>query len=226
MALFSRRGALEKSYDAVAGEYCRRFADELEHKPADCRLLEQFAGALAGEGPCVDLGCGPGHVTHYLHERGLDISGVDLSSAMIKEAKRLHPDIEFRRGDFRDLKAPDNYYAAAVAFYSLIHLPPTELLQALLEIRRVIVPGGALLLAFHVGWEPQHLERWWEQEVDLDFHCFPVVDMVVHLREAGFREERVYQRKPYPTEESQSRRGYILAETLPGIPPARRGSGI
>jgi SAM-dependent methyltransferase len=226
MALFSRRGALEKSYDAVADEYSRRFADELQHKPADRRLLDQFAGALAGEGPCIDLGCGPGHVTRYLHERGLDIAGIDLSGAMVKEAKRLHPDINFSRGDFRDLPAPDHFYSAAVAFYSLIHLSPGELVQALLEIRRVIVPGGALLLAFHVGWEQQHLEDWWQREVDLEFHFFPLVEMVVHLQEAGFRQERAYQRDPYPGEDSKTRRGYILAETLPGIPPARRRSGL
>lgn len=222
MALFSRRGTLEKSYDTVAETYTRQIAGELEHKPADCRLLDQFAGALAEEGRCVDLGCGPGHVTRYLQERGLDVTGIDLSSAMLREARRLNPGIEFQQGDFRDLRTPDYHYAAAVAFYSLIHLPPAELVQALLEIRRILVPGGALLIAFHVGSEQQHLERWLEQDVDLDVYFYPVLEMVMHLQDAGFREERVYQREPYPEVESQTRRAYILAEALPGVPPARR----
>ncbi len=210
----------------MAAEYTRQLAAELEHKPADCRLLDQLAGALQNEGPCIDLGCGPGHVTRYLHERGLDIAGIDLSGAMIKEARRLNPGIDFSRGDLRELKAPDNHYAAAVAFYSLIHLTPGELVKALLEIRRVIVPGGALLLAFHVGREQQQLTRWWERDVDLTFYQYPLMDMVVHLQDAGYRQERIYQRAPYPDIETQTQRGYILAETLPGIPPARRRSAV
>ena len=93
------------------------------NKPADQQLLDNFASALADAGACVDLGCGPGHVTRYLHERGVDIEGIDLSEGMLKMARKLNPGIRFSRGDLRALGAPDHHWAAAVAFYSLIHIP-------------------------------------------------------------------------------------------------------
>ena len=48
-----------------------------------------------------DMGCGPGHVARYLHERGVPVCGVDLSPELVKLARRLTPDIPFEQGDMR-----------------------------------------------------------------------------------------------------------------------------
>ena len=226
MALFGRRDALQRSYDDVAAEYTRRIADELQHKPADRALLNRFAASLSGSGPCLDVGCGPGHVTRYLADRGVDIRGVDLSKGMVREARRLHPDLQFEREDMRSLKAKDHSLAAVVAFYSLIHVPEPELEAVLLEFRRVLEPGGALLVAFHSGGYSEHLSEWWDQPVDLDFYHHRVVSVLVHLQHTGFQEVSVYRRDPYPEVEAPTRRAYILAESLPGTPPIRRGSAL
>jgi 2-polyprenyl-3-methyl-5-hydroxy-6-metoxy-1,4-benzoquinol methylase len=73
----------QASYDRVADEYMRRIFDELQHKPFDRELLDQFSSRVRESGPVCDLGCGPGHVTKYLHEHGVDVSGMDLSPAMV-----------------------------------------------------------------------------------------------------------------------------------------------
>jgi SAM-dependent methyltransferase len=222
MALFKRKSALRHSYDAVTEEYASRIYGELDDKPADRRLLDHFADAVKESGACVELGCGPGQITRYLHERGLDISGIDLSGKMVKKARKLNPGISFSRGDMRRLSVDDNHWAAIVALYSLIHIPPQELEATLLEFHRTIEPGGALLIAFHIGNQKEHLDEWWGQAVDLDFYFYRTLDMVIHLQQAGFEQVSTYTRQPYPEIESQTRRCYILAEALPGIPPARR----
>jgi len=103
MAIFGKKNPLQRSYDAVADEYAKRIYTELDDKPADRELLDNFAEALQGSGPCVELGCGPGHVTRYLAERGLDISGIDSSKKMVKKARKLNPGIKFSTGDMRQL---------------------------------------------------------------------------------------------------------------------------
>ncbi|MEP5764647.1 MAG: class I SAM-dependent methyltransferase [Halieaceae bacterium] len=215
--------ALQRSYDTVAEEYSRRLYQELDNKPADRQLLDKLAAALKESGPCVDLGCGPGHVTRYLHEHGVDISGIDLSDKMVKQARKLNPGIRFARGDMRALKVADDHWSAIVALYSLIHIPPAELLDTLLEFQRVLEPGGALLIAFHVGQGTVHLEDWWEHKVELDFYHHRTLDVLMLMQQAGFAEVSTYQRDPYP-DEAQTRRAYILAEVLPGVPPARRSA--
>ena len=112
-----RRNDCQTSYDQVADEYVRRFFDELQHKPLDRQLLDRFAASVRDLGPACDVGCGPGHVARYLHERGVHVSGVDLSPAMVERARRLTPAVEFRQGDMTALAAPDGAWAGIVAFY-------------------------------------------------------------------------------------------------------------
>jgi trans-aconitate methyltransferase len=62
-------------------------------------------------GPACDLGCGPGQVARYLHERGVQVCGVDLSPTMVERARGLTPAVEFRQGDMMALDAPDGAWA-------------------------------------------------------------------------------------------------------------------
>lgn len=205
------RDALTDSYDHLAAEYTRRIAGELVHKPFDCALLDAFAAEVRGRGAVADVGCGPGHVAAYLHARGVDVHGIDLSPAMVREARRRSPEIPFAVGDVRALGAPDGAWAAAVAFYSLIHLRGDEVGAALRELRRVIRPGGLLLAAFHVGDEVRHFDELWGVPVSLDFVLFTAHEMHAHLRAAGFVVERTRERDPYPDIEAQTRRCYVEA---------------
>jgi SAM-dependent methyltransferase len=226
MAIFNRRSPLQRSYDAVAGQYAQQIYGELEHKPEDRKLLATFADALQGSGPCVDLGCGPGHVTRYLSEQGLDISGIDISSKMVRHARKLNPGLKFRTGDMTELDVEDNHWAAIVSFYSIIHTPLAALIPTLLEFHRVLEPGGALLLAFQTEQCTQDGALDWERDLGQDFYCYRPLHMTVNLQQAGFEPVETICRQPYPEIESRARRCFILAEAQPGIPPARRGVAV
>lgn len=84
-----------KSYDLVAEEYVRRLYHELENMPLDCEVLERFAAAVRDQGLVYEIGCGPGQVARYLHERGVAVQGLDLSPRMVELARQLNPGIEF-----------------------------------------------------------------------------------------------------------------------------------
>jgi SAM-dependent methyltransferase len=201
----------QTSYDRVADEYVRRISDELRHKPLDRELLDRFAASVRGVAPACDLGCGPGHVARYLHEQGVEISGIDLSEAMVEQARRLNPAIEFRRGDMMALDVPDKTWAGIAAFYSIIHIPRPDMVQTLAEWRRVLQPGGLLLLAFHIGDDPIHLDEWWGRPVCVDFFFFRPSEIAGYLAQAGLAVEEIHERDPYPEIEHQSRRSYIFA---------------
>ena len=199
------------SYDRVAAEYTARIAGELEHKPLDRELLDRFAALVAGRGPVADLGCGPGHVARYLHERGVAMVGIDLSVGMVAEARRLHPGIEFHRGDMRALDVPHGAWAGIVAFYAIIHVPRGEVVTTLREWRRTLKPDGWLLLAFHAGDEVRHVDEWRGEAVNLDFVFFRPDEMAAYLEEAGFAVVERVERDPYPEVEAQTPRAYMLA---------------
>lgn len=216
--MHQQTSATQSSYDRVAAEYVARITDELEHKPLDRHLLGWFAERVQGLGPVCDVGCGPGHVAHYLQQHGLTVYGLDLSPEMIAHARQRYPEIVFTQGDMRALDVADATFGGMVAFYSLIHIPRDQIVAVLRELRRVLRPGGALLVAFHIGRDILHLDSWWEQPVALDFMFFPLGEMVAYLTDTGFEIEAVIERAPYAGTEHPSQRAYICA----GIPAQSR----
>lgn len=210
---------MSASYDAVAEEYVRRVACELQHKPFDCSLLDRFARMTRPGGIVADVGCGPGHVGSYLHGRGVRVCGLDFSAQMIERARDLNPEIEFIVGDMRAIPVPDGEWAGILAFYSIIHIPPAQMVSVIEELRRVLEPGAPMLLAFHIGNEIVHLDEWWNQRVSVDFHFFQPRQVWDWLTSVGLSVEEMLEREPYSADiEHQSRRCYAIAR--------RQGPGI
>lgn len=204
---------VQTSYDRIAGEYTAHIAGELAHKPLDRHLLNWFAERVQGLGPVWDLGCGPGHVARYLHDRGVDVRGLDLSTEMIAQARQLHPGLAFVQGNLRRLEAESGSLGGIVAFYSLIHIPHADMVAVLSELKRALRPDGVLLLSFHIGEEIVHRDEMWDRPVTLDFIFFQTAEMLAYLSAAGFTIEMVLERAPYVEAEHPSRRAYICAAT-------------
>ncbi len=208
---------LRDSYDRVAEEYASRFCDEMDKKPFDRKMLDWLIEKVGSLGIICDLGCGPGQIAGYLHGRSAKVCGIDLSVEMVSEAQRLNPEIPFQPGDMQALSdVPDNSYGGIAAFYSIIHIPRSSVVDVLREMRRVLCSRGVLLLTFHIGQNMVHLDEWWGRKVTLDFHFFETEEMKSYLSTAGFELEEVIERDPYPEIEVQTRRSYIFA----GKPPA------
>jgi SAM-dependent methyltransferase len=202
---------IQACYDTVAREYAQRFAGELAHKPLDQELLRRFASEVRGRGQVYDLGCGPGQTTAFLHGCGVSARGLDLSAELLREARQRHPGIEFEAGDMLSLPLDDSSLAGVIAFYSIVHFSHPELRRALEEMRRVLEPGGRLLLAFHIGDGSVHVEEFLGHAVSLDFVFFDPAFITDELVRAGFAEAELIERDPYPEVEYPSRRAYLFA---------------
>jgi SAM-dependent methyltransferase len=209
---------VSSGYDALADEYAAHLYHELDHKPLDRKWLARFAAAVGTPGPICDLGCGPGHVARYLHEQGAQVLGVDLSPRMIELARQLNDGIEFRVGNMAALSVADGSWSGIAAFYSIVHLPRTQIAAVLSEFWRVLRPGGEVLLAFHVGDEVRHIDALWEQQVSLDFIFYERAWIEEHLRATGFEIVESIQRDPYEGFEVATQRAYICARKLDRTP--------
>lgn len=200
----------QASYDRVAAEYAARIYDELTHKPLDRELLSRLVAEVGTLGPICDLGCGPGQIARYLHDQGAQAVGIDLSPGMVAEAQRLNPDIPFWPDNMLGLQVADDSWGGIAAFYSIIHIPRDQVVDALREMRRVLRPNGLLLLAFHRGTETIHADDFFELPVSLDFLFFEAAEMEGYLSAAGFEVVEIIERPPYPDVEHQSHRVYIF----------------
>ena len=200
------------AYDDVAEDYARELSDELSHKPFDRWLLARI-GEEADGGPVLDVGCGPGHVTAALAVAGAQAHGLDVSPRMVELARDAHPDLTFDVGDLRRVLRPPaaDGWAAVVAWYSLVHLAPSELPDALGGLARTLRPGGLLALATHVGVEVRHHDEWWGHPVDLDFALHDPSRVLAAVQAAGLRVEERYVRGPLADVEVGTDRLYVLA---------------
>lgn len=203
---------IQTSYDRVAGAYALHLFNELEGKPLDREMLNDFAAQVRGTGIVCDVGCGPGQIACYLWEQGvITVQGLDLSPGMVETARSLSPEIPFVQGDLLALNVPDNAWAGVTAFYAIVNLIPEQLPTVFSELYRVLQPGGLLLLAFHRGKEGKHVEEMWGVEMSLDFHFFETREILALLRRASFKIERVVERDPYEAVEYPSQRVNVLA---------------
>ncbi|WAX78608.1 class I SAM-dependent DNA methyltransferase [Streptomyces sp. KMM 9044] len=182
--------AIRAFYDAVAEDYADRFRDVFAAQPLELALLTGFAGlvrtASGTGGKVADLGCGPGWVTAHLASRGLDVFGLDLSESMLRVARRENPGLRFEQGSMREPGIPDGTLAGVVSWYSSIHTPQEGLPALFAGFRRLLVPGGHLLLAFQAGEKALRLERPFGHPVTLDFQRRRPDRMAEALETAGF----------------------------------------
>lgn len=206
-----RDARVRSSYDAVATAYGDQLADELSRLPFETWLLDRVLAHAAGE-PVVEVGSGPGHVTAYLADRGADATGLDLSPAMVAEARRRFPGATFEVGDLRRLSRPaaSPGWAAVLGWYSLIHLAASELTGAVAALARPLVPGGWLVLGMHAGAEVRHLEEWFGREVDLDVVLHEPAFVVGVVEAAGLVDVEWYLRGPLTDRGETTQRLYVL----------------
>lgn len=171
-------------YDAMAADYAQQVAGELASKPWDRAMLAAFAEVVSG--PVADVGCGPGANTAYLRGLGVDVFGVDLSPETVALSRERYPDLRFEVGSMTALGVPHAALGSVAALYSIIHIPADHMPSVFAEFRRVLRPGGHLMLAFQVGDEVRHRDEGFGHRLSLDFRRQQPDRIAALLAEAGF----------------------------------------
>ncbi|VXB59693.1 class I SAM-dependent methyltransferase [Nocardioides sp. AX2bis] len=213
--------------EAYATANAEGFFNAWYEKPAMLDLLGDVSGHRI-----LDAGCGSGPTTAALIDRGAQVSGFDLSAAMIGIARRTLPETDLRVHDLTEpLPWDDDTFDAVVASLVLHYVHDWS--GPLAELHRVLTVGGRLLVSVnHPGAFPivhpdsdyfaitEYTEDYdfAGTSVDLTFFHRPLSAMSMSFAEAGFRIAGMHEPAAHPD---------TPAELLPpGVEPAGRFIGF
>jgi SAM-dependent methyltransferase len=134
------RDDLAYIHDAGFGDFARR---------AGAALLELFANSGTSHGRVVDLGCGSGIWAAALARAGYDVTGFDLSPAMIEMCRQRVPTGDFHVGSFVDADLPACVAVTALGevFNYLFDAAnqPRRRARLFRRIHDALLPGGLLV---------------------------------------------------------------------------------
>lgn len=140
---------INKHWSKSADGYNKSVRRSLHSKREKKAWQEIFTETLGNDKlKILDVGTGPGIVAFLLAELGHDVTGMDLSEEMLRNARenaaRFDLPVEFKQGDAENLPFEDKSFDAVVNRHVLWTLPNPG--KAIAEWRRVLKPGGKVVI--------------------------------------------------------------------------------
>ncbi|KTS92478.1 hypothetical protein NS183_00030 [Microbacterium testaceum] len=198
-------------YDVVADSYADLLPDTRAEAALDLGIIAQFVADLpTGEGIVVDAGCGTGRMLTHLAALGVSpLAGVDLSPAMVSHARSAHPAVPIEVAELTALPFPDAGVRGILCWYAIIHSDADDVARIFREARRVLGPGGVLLVGFQSGTGERRIERAYGHDIVLTAILHEPTAIADALTAAGFEVTAVAERAARGSEKHAQ--GFVLA---------------
>ena len=135
--------------DAYARE-AARYSQEWLDQPPPNDLYALLETHLVPQGTTAEIGCGNGRDAAWLAAHDYRVCGFDASTALLAEARRLHPEIVFREATLPELAEIDERFDNVVCETVIMHLPAESIPLAVDNLRRLLRPNGVLYLSWRV----------------------------------------------------------------------------
>jgi SAM-dependent methyltransferase len=133
------------------------FFEWLATRPWYTRILTDWVTIIPVEPgeEGLEVGCGPGLLTGYLHNQGVQMTGLDRSPAMVERARRNVPGCTFTEGDALALSLEDD--TVDIGFAASVVNVVTDPQKLVNELARVARPGGRVSVLFPT---PRLSDQW------------------------------------------------------------------
>lgn len=129
----------------ISDNMCAAVVTSILNTQRDPGLPSQLAGQKI-----LDLGCGIGRLSVILARQGIFVTGVDIAANMLERARK-HKNIEYITNDGRNLPLNDSSHDAAFSVGLMQHIPNDAVRYYLMEVLRVLKPGGVFVCQFVTG---------------------------------------------------------------------------
>ncbi len=150
----------------------------------------------------LDIGCGRGEVTHYCHQQGAEVVGLDFSQAAIKIAKKTYPQILFIHQDIFRYQ-PETKFSLIIMLDFIEHIPKSQFKNLLRKCHYWLKKDGQILIhtnekkqeeAPGVPFHPTHINLLTSQELKsiLNDYDFEIKKFILRPRKAKESSGGIY----------------------------------
>lgn len=168
-------GGKEKGWKHADGVYTWN-GYEWGVKPPPEHLAQQYfsykmieaamEGRRAGRG--LEIGCGWGARTPWIGELCDEMHGVEPNAEVLADARAWYPGITFQETKADAMPYPDDHFDLIVSWTVLQHIPPEGIEATAREVKRVLAPGGALLLFETMKDKRSHPPVWYRKKAEYE----------------------------------------------------------
>lgn len=138
-------------YDRLANDYDNVDEEAFYHNQYRAYDLHLRQNAALLRGTLLDVGCGTGIQVGLALKYADHVIGIDVSEGLLKRAKDKFPKVEFHYCDACDLPFPTHSFDTVISYGEVLsHIPAYQ--QALIQISRVLKPGGFFLFSVLNKW--------------------------------------------------------------------------
>ena len=149
-----------------------------------------FCDSIATENSKIlELGCGPGNITKYIHTKRPDfkIEAIDVAPNMIELAKKNCPEVTFKVMDIRHINQLQSIYNAIICGFCIPYISQSELIQLITDANQLLTESGILYLSFVDG---NYSDSGYQAGSSGDrtfFYFHSLVDVVKELEKQRFK---------------------------------------
>lgn len=143
-------------YDET-GERCLRFYKKSQDN--EIIQLKELLEKIPPKSKILDAGCGFGKpVAKFLSQKGCQVTGIDISKELIKQAQKNTPNAEFKIMSMYDLKFPVKKFDAIVSFFAILHLEKSKVPKVFKNFHKILKEKGYFLFSVNKGKEEGYFE--------------------------------------------------------------------
>jgi len=141
-----------RTYDKIAADYCRKTRGDAEVLGWEEDYVRRLIECIGRPNPVIlDVGCADGRHCLLIDRNGGRAIGIDLSDAMLVEARDHYPAGDYRKMDMRALAFGAGAFDGIWSSGSIYHVAKAGVGTVIREFHRILKAGGVAAVNFKLG---------------------------------------------------------------------------